>query len=55
METTPLRGRRCEPAYVAHTLTALAELRGVALDPFDAQTSANARELFGLPAPLETR
>lgn len=51
----PLRGRRCEPAYVAHTLAALAELRGVALDPLDAQTSANARELFGLAAPLETR
>ncbi len=50
----PLRGRRCEPAYVAYTLAALAELRGVALDPFDAQTSANARELFGLAAPLET-
>ncbi len=50
----PLRGKRCEPAYVAHTLAALAELRGVAVDQLDAQTSTNARELFNLAAPLET-
>ena len=50
----PLRGKRCEPAYVAHTLAALAELRGTAVDQLDAQTSANARELFNLAAPLGT-
>jgi TatD DNase family protein len=54
LSPVPLRGKRCEPAYVAHTLAALAELRGVALDELDAQTTANARELFNLAAPLET-
>lgn len=51
----PLRGKRCEPAYVAHTLAALADLRGAPLDQLDAQTSANAHELFDLAIPLETR
>lgn len=51
----PLRGKRCEPAYVAHTLATLAELRGVPLDRLDAQTSVNAEHLFGLATPLETR
>jgi TatD DNase family protein len=50
----PLRGRRCEPAYVAHTLAALADLRGTTLGQLEEQTSANARELFGLASPLET-
>jgi TatD DNase family protein len=50
----PLRGRRCEPAYVAHTLAALAELRGDTLEQLDTQTSSNARKLFKLKSPLET-
>ena len=46
----PLRGkqRRNEPALVVHTAAALAALRGVALDQFLRQTTANARRLFQL-------
>jgi len=46
----PLRGRqkRNEPANVVHTARCLAELRGRSLEELAAQTSANARRLFGL-------
>jgi len=46
----PVRGQRCEPAHVAHTLRRLAEIRGVTLAEMDARTTDNARRLFGLPA-----
>jgi TatD DNase family protein len=46
----PMRGKRCEPAFVAHTARFVAELRGVPLDELAAETSANARRRFGLPA-----
>jgi TatD DNase family protein len=45
-----MRGKRCEPAFVAHTARFVAELRGVPLDELAAETSANARRRFGLPA-----
>lgn len=43
----PLRGRRNEPAHVAHTARRLAEVRGI--DPADlaAVTATNAAALFG--------
>lgn len=44
----PVRGGRCEPAHVAHTLARLAELRGEAPEAVAAETSRNARRLFGL-------
>ena len=43
----PMRGKRNEPAYVAHTLTCVAELRGVDVDALDAATTANAARVFG--------
>ena len=48
----PFRGKqkRNEPALVAHTAAALAARRGVPLDEFVHQTSANARRLFQLDA-----
>ncbi len=49
----PKRGKRCEPAYVAYTLAALAELRDVSTEELGRRTSENARRLFGLPDPLE--
>jgi len=44
----PHRGRRCEPAFVAHTLEALAVCRGEEVADLDASTTANARGLFGV-------
>jgi len=46
----PLRGRqkRNEPSCLPLTAKCLAELRGVGLEKFAAQTTANARRLFGL-------
>jgi TatD DNase family protein len=45
----PLRGKRNEPAYVAHTGRCLAEVVGVEADKFADATTTNARTLFGLP------
>lgn len=45
----PVRGRkRNEPANVRHTATCLAGVRGQTLEAFAAQTTANARRLFGI-------
>lgn len=42
----PLRGKRNEPAHLVHTLTCLAEARGVAVEQLAAETTANAFRLF---------
>ncbi|SDB49131.1 TatD family hydrolase [Belnapia rosea] len=42
----PLRGKRCEPAYVAHTARVLAETRGITQAEVEALTTANFRRLF---------
>jgi TatD DNase family protein len=42
----PLRGKRCEPAYVAHTARVLAETRGLTGAEVEALTTANFRRLF---------
>ena len=42
----PLRGKRCEPAYVVHTAKALAAVRGVGLAEIEALTTANFHRLF---------
>lgn len=42
----PFRGKRNEPAYVAHTARALAELRGMAPEALADLTTANFRRLF---------
>ena len=44
----PLRGKRNEPAHVVHTLSCLAAVRSVTAEELAAQTTANARQLFGL-------
>ncbi len=42
----PYRGKRNEPAYVAHTAKALAPLFGLSLEDFAARTTANFDLLF---------
>lgn len=42
----PFRGKRNEPAYVAHTARALAPLFGLELEAFAARTTANFDRLF---------
>jgi TatD DNase family protein len=45
----PLRGKRNEPAFVAHTAACLAGLLGVPLQTLAERTTGNAFALFGLP------
>ncbi len=46
----PVRGRTNEPAYVMHTLAALAAARGEEPAELAARIDRNAAECFGLPA-----
>jgi TatD DNase family protein len=46
----PVRGQRNEPAYVMHTLAALAEARGDDPHELEQQIERNAAACFGLPA-----
>jgi TatD DNase family protein len=45
----PVRGKTNEPAYVVHTVAALAEARGEDPDELAARIDANACTAFGLP------
>jgi TatD DNase family protein len=47
----PLRGQRNEPAHVALSAAAIAELRGERSDDLEAWTTFNACRLFKLPLP----
>ena len=49
-----VRGKKNEPAYVMHTLAALAQARGEDADELEARIEANAARVFGLPAPAAT-
>jgi TatD DNase family protein len=44
----PFRGQRNEPALVAHTAAALAELRGISLNQLATETTRNFNKLFNL-------
>jgi TatD DNase family protein len=46
----PVRGQRNEPAYVVHTVAALAQARGEDAAELAAQIDRNAAACFGLPA-----
>ena len=45
----PVRGKTNEPAYVVHTIAALATARGEDSEALGVQIDANATEAFGLP------
>ena len=47
----PMRGKRCEPAFVAHTAAVLAGLRGITPAALAALTTANFRRLFTKAVP----
>jgi TatD DNase family protein len=49
----PNRGKRNEPAWVAHTVAHLARVRGVDRDELAARTAANARAFFNLAGSRE--
>ena len=44
----PFRGKKNEPAYVVHTATKVAELRGISLNELAVLTTRNAKRLYGL-------
>lgn len=44
----PMRGKRNEPSFVAHTAVTLSEVLGIPLDDLLAITDRNAAQLFGL-------
>ena len=48
----PLRGKRCEPAYVLHTARFVAGLRGIPLEELAQLTSQNAERRLGVSVVL---
>jgi TatD DNase family protein len=44
----PLRGKKCEPAFVVHTAKRLAELRGASAGEIETLTTENAARAFGV-------
>ena len=49
----PFRGKRNEPAYVAHTAKVIAGLRGVKVDELARETTENFAHVFGIATLLE--
>jgi len=50
----PLRGKRCEPAFVLHTARFVAGLRGIPLEELARITSENAARRLGVSAVLNS-
>ncbi len=44
----PMRGRKCEPAFVKHTALKLADVLGMPFEELAAITTQNAKECFGI-------
>jgi len=55
LSPVPLRGKRNEPAYVAHTVAAIAAARGVALAEVASILTTNAAILFGWAGDTDAR
>ncbi|MGA7413022.1 MAG: TatD family hydrolase [Bryobacteraceae bacterium] len=50
----PYRGKRNEPAYVAHTARAIAEVRGIQVEQLASETTANFERLFHFAGPPDS-
>jgi TatD DNase family protein len=48
LSPVPVRGRRCEPAFVVYTAQAIAGLRGISPAALEAAVERNARRVFGV-------
>jgi TatD DNase family protein len=48
----PVRGKRCEPGHVLHTLRFLADLKGQVPEDIQAQVVKNACKAFTIPLPV---
>lgn len=48
LSPVPMRGRRCEPAFVLYTARAVADLRGISPAALEAAIERNARRIFGV-------
>jgi TatD DNase family protein len=48
LSPVPLRGKKCEPAFIVHTAKRLAELRGIGLAEVETLTTENAAHAFGV-------
>ncbi len=46
MAPEPVRGKRCESAFMAHTAKTLATVKGVSVEEIALQTTNNAKKLF---------
>jgi TatD DNase family protein len=46
----PFRGKRNEPAYVNYVAHTIAEIKKLSFETVAADTSENARSLFGIPS-----
>ncbi len=47
----PMRGKRCEPAYLRYTAETVAALRGISLEELAGRTYENSCRLFRVPEP----
>ena len=50
LSPVPMRGRRCEPAFVQYTARAVADLRGITPAALEAALERNADRTFGVCA-----
>jgi TatD DNase family protein len=48
LSPVPMRGRRCEPAYLTYTARTVAALREITLESLAGAVGRNAQELFGV-------
>lgn len=48
LSPVPMRGKKCEPAYVRHTALKLAEIHGLSFENLAAKTTENAKKVLQL-------